>query len=222
MESLKLINRERLFYNKYKYRVEVKVFGAYLLWFAKHKEIVEDDISSYRQGFERIQIIDNLPLLNTLNKWVNKYRSKKVMTMRIEGIKISFYSNDLQLLKELENLENFNVNKVYSEANVDPIQGIKYFVNKPKHNYRVYLKNKIVKDIEIDDLQNTFNVNKELYPNKSFKNWLNKDQKTWRKRYISSSFSIDYDDESIYTYLALMHSDILGHRYKLEKRPEQS
>ena len=45
-------------------------------------------------------------------------------------------------------------------------------------------------------------------------------QNSWRYRFSSSTHFIDYDDESILSYIALMHGDMLGKRYKLEKLPE--
>ena len=43
---------------------------------------------------------------------------------------------------------------------------------------------------------------------------------SWKYRYTNANHFIEYDDESTLSYLALMHGEILGKRYKLEKRPE--
>jgi hypothetical protein len=42
----------------------------------------------------------------------------------------------------------------------------------------------------------------------------------WTFRYTSAAHFIDYDDESTLSYLALMHGEVLGKKYKLEKRPD--
>jgi len=42
----------------------------------------------------------------------------------------------------------------------------------------------------------------------------------WYFKFSSSSYFIYYDDEITLCYLALMHGEILGKKYKLEKRPD--
>jgi hypothetical protein len=64
-----------------------------------------------------------------------------------------------------------------------------------------------------------------LYPCNSLKYWLtgaglNGNKYTWRYRFTNPIHFIDYDDESVLSYLALIYGDMLGKRYKLEKRPD--
>jgi hypothetical protein len=42
----------------------------------------------------------------------------------------------------------------------------------------------------------------------------------WKQRYSSASYFIDYDDESTLSYLALLYGEMLGKKYKLEKRAD--
>ena len=99
--------------------------------------------------------------------------------------------------------------------------GVKFFARKPKHKYRVYLRSKRVDDslhIELDEL---FKRTKSLYPSPALLVWARTRSHRyglWYFRWTSSTHFIDYDDESVLSYLALTHGDILGRRYKLEMR----
>ena len=70
---------------------------------------------------------------------------------------------------------------------------------------------------ELNDLLKTNNA---LVPSKAFYKWLTGAHKyAWRTKLLSSGYFIEYNDESTISYLALMHGDLLGRKYKLEKRP---
>jgi hypothetical protein len=89
------------------------------------------------------------------------------------------------------------------------------------HNYRVYFKSKRVEQNVQSELRNLLNKNKSLTPSNAFNKWLYGSTKNlWKSRWMSSAYFIDYDDESTLSYLALMHGDLLGRKYKLEKRPD--
>jgi hypothetical protein len=96
-------------------------------------------------------------------------------------------------------------------------------MRKPKHKFRVYLKSRRVEGSFAEDLYNMFKKNKSLYPSPALKHWAKGskgNQSSWRYRFSNASHFIDYDDESVLSYLALLHGDMLGKRYKLEKRPD--
>ena len=75
---------------------------------------------------------------------------------------------------------------------------------------------------QLDDL---LKRSPDLYPSPSLKYWLqgynsNAPSWSWRYRFTNCNHFIDYDEETLLSYLALMHGEYLGKRYKLEKRPE--
>jgi hypothetical protein len=83
------------------------------------------------------------------------------------------------------------------------------------------LKSKRVAIDIADQFRELLNRQPTLIPNKGLVNWLNFQHKNkWRNTHCSSSYSIDYNDESIISYLALCHGDILGKKYQLKKREE--
>ena len=84
------------------------------------------------------------------------------------------------------------------------------------------MKSKRVSDGFSNELNNLFSRSTSLHPSPALKHWAKTpyDSYAWRQRWTSSSHFIDYDDESTLSYLALIHGDMLGKRYKLEKRPE--
>jgi hypothetical protein len=87
----------------------------------------------------------------------------------------------------------------------------------------VYLKSRRVESSFAQDLSDLLKKNKSLLPSTALKHWALRSKANaggWRYRYSSASHFIDYDDESMLSYLALMHGNMLGKRYKLEKRPD--
>ena len=74
-----------------------------------------------------------------------------------------------------------------------------------------------------EDFNDTLKRQSQLNPSSALRIWMSKDSKRyglWTFRYTSAAHFIDYDDESTLSYLALMHGEVLGKKYKLEKRPD--
>ena len=175
---------------------------------------------------ERDSLSKNLDKLDAYLIWRNKHAPKKKknkdITVRIEFNSCSVFSNDLQLLHTLDQLHPELVVQ-YTEVQKSQFSGIKYFARDPKHKYRVYLKSRRVPENFIDELKDLFTKVKNLYPSPALNSWvLPKSLRTsyWKYRYTSSAHFIDYDDESTLSYLAIMHGEMLGKKYKLEKRPQ--
>jgi hypothetical protein len=126
----------------------------------------------------------------------------------------------------------YNITNIIPEIEIDITQaqtsnyvGIKYFMRKPRHSYRVYLKSRRVEGSFAEDLHELFKKNKKLYPCPALNHWAkgsisSSNQHSWKYRFSSSIHFIEYDDESVLSYLAILHGDMLGKRYKLEKRPD--
>jgi hypothetical protein len=225
--------RDTDYYNKYEYRARFNLVGVRYTWYIKSdiQELI-DRLEAPAVGYnynriscERDEVRENLPKLEKFLQWRNVIKQKKNCTVRIEHNTVAVFSNDLQELHDISNVIP-DIELDYTQVEKSTFIGIKYFARKPKHNYRVYLKSRRVEDSFALDLHEMFKKNKKLYPCPSLKQWtkgsvlISNNQVSWRYRFSSANHFIDYDDESILSYLALVHGNMLGKRYKLEKRPD--
>lgn len=217
--------RDHEFYNKYKYRARFKFMGANFLYYAKTVEqwrtrIINKDNNWFAGRLTFKQKEDILSKQHVVKKFLEfKLDAKKnEVTIRIEGNAISFFSNNLDLLLSIKDWDP-TLKVDITECKLGEYSGVKYFVRQPKNRYRVYLKSKRVTTDLIDQLKDMLEKHNSLKPSKGLEKWLkNIGRGTWRHRYCSSAYSIDYDDESMLSYLAICHGEILGKKYKLEKR----
>lgn len=199
--------RDQLYFRKYKYRLRLRL-----------------------EGNPRGPCRDNkpgLPLnkINQLRKWMSIREENDTATCRREGGCISVFSNDLQDLLGISHLSTSPITRLCTEAIVHPIAGVKTFARDPKHKFRVYFKeiripiemqNDLIAFLKMHkDVVPCRTLTRRLYPEKSIGSFsLGPRTHT----YFSSMFFLDYDDESKLSYMALMFGELLGKRYKLEKR----
>ena len=221
--------KENTYYNRYNYRAKFHIDGLRFTDYAKTKNDLYTRINE--TGWRKIRpdikalIMEKINELNNYIEWRNANKKPGAVGFRLEGDTASIYSNDLELLLTLKDLGLVTVK--ITEVKVEQFAGTKYYVNKPKHNYRIYLKTAYIEDRNfIKDLHDTISKSKELVPSNALKLWLKEyirrpvsSLNSWSYRYTSSSHSIDYDNESTLSYLILMYGHMLGKRYKLEKRP---
>jgi len=220
--------RDQHYYNKYEYRARFNLVGVRYTWYIKSDiqelvERLEAPVTSYhRLAYERDEVRENLTILASFLKWRNELKEKKNSTIRIEHNTVGVFSNDLQELKNITtSIPGIEVD--YTQAQISNYIGIKHFMRKPKHKFRIYLKSRRVEGTFAEDLHTMFKKNKSLHPSPALKHWAkgsSGNQNSWRYRFSNASHFIDYDDESVLSYLALLHGDMLGKRYKLEKRPD--
>jgi hypothetical protein len=222
--------RDSDYYNKYEYRARFTLAGIRYTWYTKTAEDLLKKVESGKGYYgirpdDRTIVNTNLATLMDFIRWRNDRKIDKKAMIRIEGDTIAAFSSDLLLLKSLQNL-NSDLVIDYTQVQKSPDIGVKTFVGQPKHKYRVYLKSKRVEDAFAKELNDLFSRTKGLYPSDALKYWAKSSANTlparqiWRFRYSSASHFIDYDDESTLSYLALIHGNMLGKRYKLEKRPD--
>ena len=222
-------HRDQLYYNKYEYRARFYLVGVRYTWYIKDsiQEII-DRLNAPAIGYNRVsndrdEIRENIPKLEKFLHWRNEIKKKKNSTIRIEHNTVAVFSNDLQ---ELHNITNIipEIEIDITQAQTSNYVGIKYFMRKPRHSYRVYLKSRRVEGSFAEDLHELFKKNKKLYPCPALKHWakgsVTNNQVSWKYRFSSSIHFIEYDDESTLSYLAILYGDMLGKRYKLEKRPD--
>jgi hypothetical protein len=220
--------RDSDYYNKYEYRARFCLVGVRYTWYIKDniQELIDrlnlPPTHYHRLAYDRDAVKENLPKLEAFVKLRNELKKKKTVTIRVEHNTVAVFSNDLQELHDIENAIP-GIELDYTKVEKSSFIGVKHFARQPKHNYRVYLKSKRVEGSFAEDLHNLFKKNKKLYPCPSLKLWANGskgNQNSWRYRFSSATHFIDYDDESVLSYLALLYGNMLGKRYKLEKRPD--
>ena len=221
--------RDEDYYNKYAFRVRFKLPGARYTWYCKTPEDLDKRLGSKQQysnirSEDRKDVIANQQAIKNFIAWRNLKRKEKTATIRVEHNTVAVFSNDLQMLKDLEKIDP-TLEYDYTEVQKAEYSGTKLFVKEPKHKFRIYLKSRRVTNDFAKDLLDLINRTPTLYPSDALKIWLKASvrlgsQSNWRYKYCSSSYSINYNDESTLSYLALMHGDMLGKRYKLEKRPD--
>jgi hypothetical protein len=228
MESLKstesIINkyeeRDHYYYNKFKYRAKFNLKGIRASIYCNDKIDLPNQLDRPRSRFFKDWSDINIKPISNWIDWRNLNKPNKLMTYRIEGNSISVFSNDLALLESLKTLGK-DVSIEYTEVkNVLTYVGTKTFIREPKHKFRIHLKAVKVDNSVLDNLRSMITNNTSLYPSQAFEYWLSIMPRTWKHRYTNAAHFIDYDDESMLSYLLLVHGNIFGKKYKLEKRQQ--
>ncbi len=217
-------NRGSLYYSKHRYRARVHATGVNVLWFAKDEK---DLINRLKGHPKRFANADEGTLIKIFN-WINANPKKKCnYALRIESNVAAFFSNDLDFLKTLETT---GAEIDYTEIDESIPEGTKYFVNEPKHKYRVYLKSKRMPEDFNEKLRDFFaryeKTDTKMSPSRALRDWIKPvpsnltSWASWKRRYCSSSYFFDYDNESTLTLFMLVFDGIISKKFKLEKRPD--
>jgi hypothetical protein len=221
--------RDSDYYGKYKYRVRFSIEGVRYAMYEKNFDGLMkryNAITGWKKikDIDRPVVTDNLEALGKFIDFRNMLKENNTGLVRVESNRISIFSSDLALLKTSESIKT-GIFYDYTETQTNNFVGVKSFVNDPVHKYRVYLKSKMINNSFVTQLDELLKRSPDLYPSPSLKYWIqgynsNAPSWSWRYRYTNCNHFIDYDDENILSYLALIHGEYLGKRYKLEKRPE--
>lgn len=223
--------RTSLWYGKYEYRAKFnlqgcglshgsKTFTSYL----KHLErTVVGSLTGYPWGTAPIpSALLKAINLDSMERWFNWKRANlfaKNILIRMELNNLSVFSNDLSLLKTLELIEPESP-VTYTKA-IPTV--IKYFAREPKHKYRLYLTGCRLAEnstfvVDLNDCINRYkSTNTVMTPSDSLGKWLT--LKSWKSRYCSKHYYIDYNEPSTYTLLYLLFDSMIATTYKLEKVP---
>lgn len=221
--------RDNVYYNNYEYRMRVNVPCVRYVWWCKTVEELDNKIAGKGKRYGNIkksdlsEVINNQNALKTLITLQNTRKKTKDIGLRIESETVAIFSNDLSKLQAIAQELGSMYTPDYTQVQTSQYAGVKHFVDEPKHKYRVYLRSKRVEDTFLDELKSTLSRQPDLFPSNALRSWMNRDNKRWgiwHFRWTSAAHFIDYDDESTLSYIALMHGDVLGKKYKLEKRPE--
>lgn len=221
--------RDSNYYNKYEYRMRVEIPCVRYAWWCKSESDLDDKIAGKVKNYSSIKkedlptVVDNQDAIKIIIKYQASRKKIKNLGMRIEGETAAFFANDLATLQSIASEIGGSYSFDYTQVQTAQYAGIKHFVNDPPHKYRVYLRSKRVEDNFHNELRDTISKQPQLHASNALISWMNRDNKRWgiwHFRWTSAAHFIDYDDEATLSYLALMHGEVLGKKYKLEKRPD--
>jgi len=229
MESLKLATEKRnaLFFGKYRYRAKCSVPGAVYTYFTKNMNefrnkmakkhaqppsAVEVMMDNWRT---RIDQIDYIQIENYFN-WRDHANRDSYMS-RIQGNSISFFSDDLELLKTLEILDKDLKISICELIGND----IMYFKKEPKFKYRTYFRGRRVPENfkeEVRSFIERYDNTAKICP--ALKRLVQVTNRKYWYNYLHSSYYVDYNDPSTLTLLHMFFGSMLHKSYTLEKAPE--
>ena len=222
--QLKIDNRTSLYFSKYKYRAKCRVMGACYTYytnsleqFKRKLETTKATRNQYRisvlnSRFEETYDYIDFEQIEKFFVWKNNKDDDKYM-YRIQGDQISFFSNDLELLKTLTDIDP---NVKLSTAEVKVTDKL-YFKKEPKYKYRTFFKGKKCPD---SFNENVFSLMEMYKDNIKFSPGMIRNINRYpnsKYRYMHTSYYIDYNDEGMLTILALWFGDFLAKTYSLEK-----
>lgn len=221
--------RDHLYYNKYDYKLRLEIPCSRYTYWCGCPEDLDAKLTGKSKGWGNVRtgdvktVTENLPALKEVIKLKLQSKKNKNFSLRLEGDTLAVFANDITLFDDIKNRVGQKYVIDCTQAQTAGYSGVKYFVNEPKHKFRVYLRSKRVDDNFHVELREMFKAQKKLYPSFALRRWVMSDGKRygiWHFRWTSSAHYIDYDDESTLSYLAIMHGNVLGKKYKLEKRPD--
>lgn len=215
---LKSEDKQNLYYNEYRYKVSVQAPNLNRIqWCRTYAEFLTKLEEAKDSVFINRRTANMTPaqlvLVENIIEYRNKVKKKFDITTRQEFDSLAFYSNDLELLKEVW---RFSPYSVITEVHVMP-PGVITFAREPKHRYRVYLKgDKIERELR-DDLIEYLGRTRDAYPCNALEAWLKRDHR-FSYLYSNDKHFIDYDEPSTLTMMHLIIPKLVGKSYKLERK----
>ena len=219
--KLKVEKRERLYYNKYSYKAVCKIPGAYYTNGIKTIEDYKVKVESFQTEMKRWPIHTNphgldeadYDHIEQLINFKQSFTKNDKGTLRREGNSITFFSNDLSLLKTAPSTSK--PLKIY-QADVLP-DGVKYFKRKVPAPFRVHLKETRVNTELRQDIVDYINKTDGVEGSGALMIWLTRTS-SWPQVWSSKSFYINYTDCSQLTMMHILFSEVIGKNYKLEQQ----
>lgn len=223
--KLKTEIRNKLYFNKFKYRAVVHIQGAAYTYhtpdletFVSRMEKLSDSKSRYgvrvleenwQEYWEEVNL-DKISQFLTWRKLVNRDK----FLIRIQGDNVSFFSNELALLQTLDSIDT---NIQITEAMCFDPETI-YFKRQPKYKFRTYFKaRRMPKDfseniVTVRDMYKSLHFSEGLFASLFHNNW-------HPYRYLHGSYFVEYNDQNMHTILAMWFPDMLAKTYTLAKHP---
>ena len=220
MESsqLKIEHRNKLYFNKYRYKASIFVIGIRHTYYTKsikdfkHRiDMLKTRLSNH--GYRSIASLDSIRQIDydRIEKFINwRGLNSKNVTIRMEGDYASIFGNDLSTIKELSEIDEQI--SLFEVALTE--KDIIFFKKDPKFKFRVYIKPVRATQEFIDNMIDFMGRNSEN-KNMGFSNAFIKDVEEQANRYMHGSYYIEYNDESTLSLLYLLFPKVLGKNYRL-------
>ncbi len=222
--------RNKLYFNKFKYKAVCLVQGAAYTYYtpdletfvARMEKLRDMRSTSNKYGIRTMdqewkeywEEVD-VNRISQFLTWRNTIKKEKCM-IRIQGNTVSFFSDDIELLKTLSSVDN---NLSFYEAEVLG-QDTLYFAKKPKYEFRTFFKGKRCPE---DFLNNLLEFSKRYPTAKVSKGLLayadSRKNNITRFMYMHSSYFVDYNDAAMASILHMLFPGMVGKTYSLSKRP---
>lgn len=223
--KLKIEKRNKLYFSKFKYKAVAFIRGASYTYYTPDLETFIGRMEKLRENKPRygVRVMKddwqvywdevNLDRISQFITWRNLVNKDRCMH-RIQGDRVSFFSNDLSLL---ETLKSIDPTLGFFEAECyDP--EFLYFKKEPKYKFRTYFKGKrMPKDFSdnirsLQEMYSGLHFSKGLFTSLFHNNW-------HPYRYMHGSYFVEYNDKQMITILAMWFPDMLAKTYSLAKAP---
>jgi hypothetical protein len=224
--------RDKLFHNKYKYRVKFTMSGAGRTYWHRTLQTYEQSIADSKRDYGKRWSADPYEPkeIDAYMKFKRKYLSPNTskyrtnvskfdsITITTHGTSITIFANDEQVIKDVNSL-GFG-NPVTTEAVVSIPRGTMYFKRKPEYTHRIYLKSKKANDEFKESMTKFLDQYDGVKACGALKHWL-KDVavRPWMRNWIGNGYFIDFNGEQYYTLMLLYFDDkYLGKFYELHQQ----
>lgn len=202
------------------YRAVCHVPGAYYTDKAKTIDEYRDFLESFQTEMRRYPLYTPMIMtdadydnIEILINYINNFKKNDKGTIRREGNNITFYSNDLPLLKKALSVD---VPLKLYQAELLPA-GVKYFKRSVPAPFRVHLvESKVNSEIK-DDILSYIERTDGVEASSSLLSWLKRPRR-WAHSWCSKTFFINYTDSSQLTMMHLLFPEVIGKNYKLEQK----
>lgn len=225
LSKLKVEKRNKLYFNKFKYKAVTNIQGAAYTNYTTDIETFVSRMEKLRNNTNKygVRIINedwkeyweevNLDRISQLITW-RTIISKDRCLIRIENDTVTFFSNELPLLQTLDSIDD-NV-KIYEAICYD--SDCLYFKKTPNYKYRTYFKaRRMPKDFS-DNVKSLHTTYKSLHFSKAlFKTLFDKTYHPYR--YLHGSYFVEYDDETMLTILSMWFPGMISKTYSCHKQP---
>lgn len=227
--------RVGLYFDQYQYKITAYIDGIeYFRYVYTHGDYLtrlgqSAAVYSHRPRDPHYQPIRTLVAryVNTLEQmflWINGTDNREYKRAIAAG-KITFYTNNVQILQELKdifyaNSVAYDVYRVEQPANFE--RGVIYH-KQPKHAHRVYFTARRWPIEERTELRNFLAENPDdFFPSRSLHEWCWRDTlgnlNLTRPRWSNPSLFFDIDDDKYAVYFTLRFANTVGKVCRIEKR----
>ena len=230
---VKLVVKNKLYFNKFRYKAVCKIQGAAYTYYtpdletfiSRMEQLREVYPTGYKADRYGVRVIDkewteyweevNIDKISKFLTWRNTVKKERCM-IRIQHDNVSFFSDDLGLLETLSSIDQ---NVTFYEAKVLGSETL-YFTKQPKYQYRTYFKGKRCPEDFFGNVIEFSQRYQSVHVSKGLKSLAENRHKSYtRFMYLHGSYFIDYDDNSMITILHMLFPGMIAKTYTLAKQP---